>query len=246
MYYLEPTEKDLATAEKWLDKNVDAETLENVEDIGTELQANTAINTNSAFQNSQGLIRNIASRYTNLDTTVCLDDLLNQSYFGFRAAIQKYNMEHFGKVKFSTILTWYIQKCFQSLCSPAFMAAEVVSPDGERKIIHYNEFQKIKRHLPVRVTSPDGREVKYMPLSEFKTAEDSLPIGTRVKPSEYNVISTIRSLDYTSSSDEDGGSMLDTELACSGDVKGWNEEEKRVVKAIDRKRREEKKKADGK
>lgn len=229
-----PTDKELQQTFGWVQANIDPKTLEVVDAIGEQLispNVDITVDIDASFKISQGLIRKIASRYTNLDAAVGIDDLISQSYIGFTDGMRKYNLTQYGVVKFSTILTWYIQKCFQKLCSPAFMAAELVTPDGERKSVHYNEFQKIKRHLPVRLTDSEGG-VTYMPLSEFKTKESTLPIGLKIKPTEYNVISTIRSLDY-SSSDEDEGNLLDTGIFHSSGED--MDEEDRLVDAIDRK-----------
>lgn len=236
-----PTQKQLESTERWLTENVDSGILKSI-DITLVYKAVdlTELNEerNKAFQISQGLIRKIASRYTNLDPAVSIEDLISQSYIGLARACQKYDVAQYGAVKFSTVLTWYIQKSFQELCPSSFMAAELTTPDGEKKSVPYNEFQKIKRHLPVRLTTPDG-QVSYMPLSEFKVKEATLPIGVKAKPTEANVVSIIRSLDYSASTDDKEGNLLDTGIFTTS-KEGWDEEEK-VAEAIDQKRLREKK-----
>ncbi len=96
------------------------------------------------------LIKSIARRYQTLDPVNGKEDFLNQAYLAVEYALKKFRTD--SEVKFSTFLTWCLQKHFEALCPSGDKQVELKDPDGAPSIMSYREFQKVKKRLPAGTT----------------------------------------------------------------------------------------------
>lgn len=122
---------------------------------------------NCIYQKSIPLIKSIAKRYVNLTDVNEEEDFLQEGYLAVVNALQNYNREN--GCKFSTYLTWQIQKCFERLCPSEEMMVEI-RRNGDRPIVvSYKHFQKIKKTLPMDAEWTILR--KNIPFDSFTNTE---------------------------------------------------------------------------
>jgi hypothetical protein len=101
--------------------------------------------TERLFYKSLPLIRSILKRYEQLDVVNDRDDFFNQAYLAVHDAVNSYRPD--SGAKFSSILTWLIQKQFEKICPSSHKQVEVTKHDGSTETISYKKFQKIKNQL---------------------------------------------------------------------------------------------------
>jgi len=97
------------------------------------------------YYRSLPLIKSVVKRYEKLDSVNERDDLSNQAYLAVHDAINCFRSD--SGAKFSTILTWCIQKHFEKICPSSHKQVDVTYPDGRIVVMSYKKFQKVKQQL---------------------------------------------------------------------------------------------------
>jgi len=126
---------------------------------------NLKVETANMYTRCMPLIKACVRRYEKLDAVSGREDLVNQAYLAVYEAVRTFNVKR-SNAKFTSILTWCLQKQFESQCPSADKQVELIYPDGQTDLIPYKKFQKVKRSLPVgtewtvtsRYTSRDDNE----------------------------------------------------------------------------------------
>ncbi|MEI7636048.1 MAG: sigma factor [Syntrophus sp. (in: bacteria)] len=101
--------------------------------------------TEKMYYRSLPLIKSVVKRYQKLDTVNDRDDLINQAYLGVHDAVTTFRPN--SGAKFSSVLTWCIQKQFEKICPSSNKQVDVTYPDGRKVVMAYKKFQKIKKQL---------------------------------------------------------------------------------------------------
>lgn len=128
--------------------------------------------TERMYYRSLPLIRSVLKRYEQLDVVNDRNDLLNQAYLAVHDAVNIYRPD--SGAKFSSILTWCIQKQFEKICPSSHKQVEVTHQNGSTDIMTYKKFQKVKNQLMA-----EGAEWKIS--SRYTQLDDNagdLPVDT--------------------------------------------------------------------
>ncbi len=86
----------------------------------------------------------MARRYANLDPSCGYEDLIAESYEAIFNALC--NFEKGKKTDFTSYLFWHLQKKFQKVLGNNKVVE--VEVNGEKRILSYSEFVRVKRGLP--------------------------------------------------------------------------------------------------
>jgi len=135
------TVKDCRNPDSGITEVIDTE----YKKIGGE---NTEDVTYGLYLKSIPLIKSIAKRYVGLDIANDQEDFLNEGYIAVESALRNYKKDSNkdSDMKFSTFLTWCLQKNFESLCPSDDKLVEI-NGNGKPEVVSYKDFQKGKKKL---------------------------------------------------------------------------------------------------
>ncbi len=117
------------------------------------------------FQKNKRLIESVARRYCGIDPSLDYEDLLSEAFLAIMDALV--NFESGKKTEFTSYLFWHLQKKFQTvLGNDKVVEVEV---DGEKNIISYSEFLRMKAVLP--------RKAKFRIMTIVSSLEEIIENG---------------------------------------------------------------------
>lgn len=146
--FTDASKKELTAIDRWLDRHLSKKGRGALDALPAELKR--TVNLYALFVRNETFLMAIARRYSSLDNASDIDDLRNTAYLGFAMSVNKFKFGYFGSMKFSTVLTWYIQKAFKKLTPPTFMDVEIEHDSGEKEVMSYHDFSKRKKKIKTR------------------------------------------------------------------------------------------------
>ncbi len=96
------------------------------------------------LRENKKLIESVARRYSGIDPSLDYEDLLSEAYLAMVNALS--NFEEGKKTSFTSYLFWHLQKKFQTVLGGDKVVE--VEVNGEKRVLSYSEFIRIKRNLP--------------------------------------------------------------------------------------------------
>jgi RNA polymerase sigma factor (sigma-70 family) len=101
------------------------------------------------YSENQRFIKALAQRYSKIDSAVGYEDLMSEGFIAIMEAVHGFNFQK-SNLNFSSYLWWHLQKRFQSVLGTDKVVE--VDIDGEKDIISYTEFLRVKKGLPEGTT----------------------------------------------------------------------------------------------
>jgi vacuolar-type H+-ATPase subunit E/Vma4 len=127
------------------------------------------------------LIKSIAKRYVKLDIANDQEDFLNEGYMAVESALRNYRKDSNkdSDMKFSTFLTWCLQKNFEKICPSDDKLVEI-NGNGKPAVVSYKDFQKVKKKLKESEGTTWTVFSRFIPFEPFQNTNGN-PNGVKEK-----------------------------------------------------------------